>query len=95
MNSDSLLFIILAIIFSILGVLMLLGKVDFMIKGHYIHSQRYNIARLRIINAATFFLAGLLFILLLCDVSKVISVCIIIPTAIVLAILQYTWARIK
>lgn len=91
--SETIVTILLAVVFALLGVAMLLGKGDFMIKRHYLESGKYNIVRLRIIHALTFFLVVVVSILSLLGVNEFVTVCVILPAAIVLAVLQYTWAR--
>lgn len=85
--------ILMAVVFGLLGIVMLLGKGDFMIKKHYYDSGKYNIARLRIINALSFFLIVIVSVLILLGVNEFVSASIILPAAIVLVVLQYTWAK--
>ena len=82
-------------VFAVLGIMMLLGKADFAIKKHIRESGKYNIPRLRVIHALSFFLIGVITTLILCGVNELVTVCVIIPCAIVLATLQYTWAKKK
>lgn len=85
----------MSIVFAVLGIMMLLGKADFAIKKHIRESGKYYIPRLRVIHALSFFLIGVITTLILCGINELVTVCIIIPCAIVLATLQYTWAKRK
>ena len=85
----------MSIVFAGLGLMMLLGKADFAIKKHIRESGKYYIPRLRVIHALSFFLIGVITTLILCGVNEFVTVCVIIPCAIVLATLQYTWAKRK
>lgn len=85
----------MSIAFAVLGIMMLLGKADFAIKKHIRESGKYNIFRLRVIHALSFFLIGIVTTLILCGMNEMTTVCVIIPCAIALATLQYTWAKKK
>lgn len=85
----------MSIAFAVLGIMMLLGKADFAIKKHIRESGKYNIPRLRVIHALSFFLIGIVTTLILCGMNEMTTVCVIIPAAIVLAALQFTWAKKK
>lgn len=90
---ENVLLIIMAVVFAMLGVMTLLGKADFTIKRRYRESEEYNLLRLRVIHALSLLLVSLITILSLCGVNEFVAVCVILPAAIVLAILQFTWAR--
>lgn len=93
MNHEHLILIILSVLFTAVGIMLLLGKTDFVIKRHIRESGKYNIPRMRVINALAFFLFDIIAILILCGVNEFITVCVVVPLVIVLVVLQYTWAR--
>lgn len=93
MNQENIVLIVMSVIFAVVGVMMLLGKADFAIKKHIRESGKYNIPRLRVVYALSFFLIGIITTLILCGMNEMVTVCVIIPVVIVLIVLQYTWAR--
>lgn len=93
MNHEHLILIILSVLFTAVGIMLLLGKADFVIKRHIRESGRFNIPRMRVVNALAFFLVDIIAILILCGVNEFITVCVVVPLVIVLVVLQYTWAR--
>lgn len=93
MNHEHLILIILSVLFTAVGIMLLLGKADFVIKRHIRESGKYNISRMRVVNALAFFLFDIIAILMLCGVNELITVCVVVPLVIVLIVLQYTWAR--
>ncbi|MBR4870821.1 MAG: hypothetical protein IKU96_01470 [Alistipes sp.] len=95
MSTENIYLLVMSIVFAVLGIMMLLGKADFAIKKHIRESGKYYIPRLRVIHALSFFLIGVITTLILCGINELVTVCIIIPCAIVLATLQYTWAKRK
>lgn len=95
MNHELIIFITMTLVFTILGVMLLLGKADFVMKKHIRESGKYNIYRLRVVHAAAFFVIDIMFILLACGVSETIAVISIMPIVVIIGILQYIWARNK
>lgn len=93
MNHEHLILIILSVLFTAVGIMLLLGKADFVIKRHIRESGKFNILRMRVVNALAFFLFDIIAILILCGVNELITVCVVVPLVIVLVVLQYTWAR--
>jgi glucose-6-phosphate-specific signal transduction histidine kinase len=85
----------MSIAFAVLGIMVLLGKADFAIKRHIRESGKYNISRLRVIYAMAFFLIGVVTTLVLCGMNEEVTLFVIVPVAIVLIALQYTWAKRK
>jgi glucose-6-phosphate-specific signal transduction histidine kinase len=81
--------------FCVVGIMMLLGKADFAIKKHIRESGKYNIPRLRVIYAMSFFLIGIVTTLVLYGVNEMVTLFVIVPVAIILIALQYTWAKKK
>lgn len=81
--------------FCVIGIMMLLGKADFAIKKHIRESGKYNIPRLRVIYAMSFFLIGIVTTLVLCGINEMVTLFVIVPAAIILIALQYTWAKKK
>jgi hypothetical protein len=74
---------------------MLLGKADFAIKKHIRESGKYNIPRLRVIYAMSFFLICIVTTLVLYGINEMVTLFVIVPVAIILIALQYTWAKKK
>lgn len=91
--TDNILLIAMAVIFTLLGLMMLLGKADFAFKRRLLQSDKYNIPRLRVIYAVAFLLISVISILTLCGVSEMVILWTILPVVVILIILQYTWAR--
>lgn len=85
----------MSIAFAVLGIMLLLGRADFAIKRHIRESGKYNISRLRVIYAMAFFLIGVVTTLVLCGMNEKVILFVIVPVAIVLIALQYTWAKRK
>ena len=81
--------------FCVIGIMMLLGKADFAIKKHIRESGKYNIPRLRVIYAISFFLIGIVTTLVLYGINEMVTLFVIVPVAIILIALQYTWAKKK
>ena len=95
MNHEQIILISMTVVFTILGLMLLLGKADFIMKKHIRESGKYNIYRLRVVHAAAFFVIDIMFILLACGVSETIAVISIMPIVVIIGILQYIWARNK
>ena len=95
MNHEQIILISMTVVFTILGLMLLLGKADFIMKKHIRESGKYNIYRLRVVHAAAFFVVDIMFILLACGVSETIAVISIMPIVVIIGILQYIWARNK
>ena len=81
--------------FCVIGIMMLLGKADFAIKKHIRESGKYNIPRLRVIYAMSFFLIGIVTTFVLYGINEMVTLFVIVPVAIILIALQYTWAKKK
>ena len=81
--------------FCVIGIMMLLGKADFAIKKHIRESGKYNIPRLRVIYAMSLFLIGIVTTLVLYGINEMVTLFVIVPVAIILIALQYTWAKKK
>lgn len=95
MNQESIVLITMMVVFTVLGVMLILGKADFVIKRHLRDPQRYNIQRMRIVHAVALFVVDIMLILFLCGVDECIAVFAPMPIVVIIAILQYTWARKK
>lgn len=93
MNHEQIILISMTVVFALLGLMLLLGKADFIMKRHIRESGKYNIPRQRVIHAIAFFIIVIMFILLACGVSETVAVTSIMPVVVVVAILQYTWGR--
>ena len=81
--------------FCVVGIMMLLGKADFAIKKHIRESGKYDIPRLSVVYAMSFFLIGIVTTLVLCGLNEMVTLFVIVPVAIILITLQYTWAKKK
>jgi L-asparagine transporter-like permease len=95
MNSENLTLIVLSVLFTVVGIMLLLGKADFAIKKHIRESGKFIIPRMRVINALAFFLLDIVTILILCGVNEMVTVSVVVPIVVVLIVLQYTWAKRK
>lgn len=95
METSNIYLVVMAIIFTVLGFMMMVGKADFVMKRYVRESKKYNHVRLRILHAAAFWLISIVSVLVFCGISEIVVACIIIPFAIILAILQFTWAKRK
>ena len=95
MNSENLTLIVLSVLFTVVGIMLLLGKADFAIKKHIRESGKFSIPRMRVVNALAFFMFDILAALILCGVNEMVTAVVVVPIVIVLIVLQYTWARIK
>ena len=95
MSQENLILIILSVLFTAVGIMLLLGKADFTIKKHIRESGKFSIPRMRVVNALAFLLLDIVTILILCGVNEMVAAVVVVPIVIVLIVLQYTWARIK
>ena len=95
MNQELIVLIVMTLVFAILGVMLLLGKADFVMKKHILKSGKYDLQRLRIVHAVAFFVVDIMFILLACGVEEHVAVFGTMPVVVVVGILQYTWAKKK
>lgn len=95
MNQEQIILISMTVVFAILGVMLLLGKADFVMKKHIRKSGKYNIQRLRVVHAVAFFIIDIMFILLACGVDEQVALFSVLPVVVVVGILQYTWAKKK
>ena len=95
MKLENIYLLVMTLAFCVIGIMMLLGKADFAIKKHIRESGKYNIFRLRVIHALTFFLIGVITTLILCGINEMVTLFVIVPVAIILIALQYTWAKKK
>lgn len=95
MKLENIYLLVMTLAFCVIGIMMLLGKADFAIKKHIRESGKYNIFRLRVIHSLTFFLIGVITTLILCGVNEMVTLFVIVPVAIILIALQYTWAKKK
>lgn len=95
METSNIYLVVMAIIFTVLGFMMMVGKADFVMKRYVRESKKYNLARMRFLHAISFILISTLSLLIFCGISEIVIASIIIPFAIILAILQFTWAKRK
>ena len=72
--NETVLLIIMAVVFALLGVMTLLGKADFTMKRRFRDSAKFNLLRLRVIHALSFLLVSLITILILCGVNEFVTV---------------------
>ncbi|MBO5855412.1 MAG: hypothetical protein J6Q62_01975 [Alistipes sp.] len=95
MKLENIYLLVMTLAFCVIGIMMLLGKADFAIKKHIRESGKYNIPRLRVIYAMSFFLIGIVTTLVLYGINEMVTLFVIVPVAIILIALQYTWAKKK
>ena len=95
MTPENIYLLVMTLAFCVVGIMMLLGKADFAIKKHIRESGKYNIPRLRVIYAMSFFLIGIVTTLVLYGINEMVTLFVIVPVAIILIALQYTWAKKK
>ena len=95
MKLENIYLLVMTLAFCVVGIMMLLGKADFAIKKHIRESGKYNIPRLRVIYAMSFFLIGIVTTLVLYGINEMVTLFVIVPVAIILIALQYTWAKKK
>ena len=94
MSVDVIAVILASLLLGLLGIAILLGKADWAIKQYRRNSERYNLARLRVITGAMLIIMALIipFIPAFSSIEN-IFVFIILGIAVIFAILQETWAR--
>ena len=95
MNHEQIILISMTVVFALLGVMLLLGKADFVMKKHILKSGKYDLQRLRFVHAVALFIIDIMFILLACGVDEHVAVFSVLPVVVVVGILQYTWAKKK
>lgn len=95
MNHEQIILISMTVVFALLGLMLLLGKADFVMKKHILKSGKYDLQRLRVVHAVAFFIIDIMFILLTCGVEEHVVVFSVLPVVVVVGILQYTWAKKK
>ena len=95
MNHEQIILISMSVVFALLGLMLLLGKADFVMKKHILKSGKYDLQRLRVVHAVAFFVIDIMFILLVCGVEEHVAVFSTMPVVVVIGILQYTWAKRK
>ena len=95
MKLENIYLLVMTLAFCVIGIMMLLGKADFAIKKHIRESGKYNIPHLRVIYAMSFFLIGIVTTLVLYGINEMVTLFVIVPVAIILIALQYTWAKKK
>lgn len=95
MNHEQIILISMTVVFALLGLMLLLGKADFVMKKHILKSGKYDLQRLRVVHAVAFFVVDIMLILLACGVEEHVAVFSTMPVVVVIGILQYTWAKKK
>lgn len=95
MNHEQIILISMTVVFALLGLMLLLGKADFVMKKHILKSGKYDLQRLRVVHAVAFFIIDIMFILLACGVDEHVALFSVLPVVVVVGILQYTWAKKK
>lgn len=93
MNVETIAMIVASLVLALLGIVIILGKADWAIKQYRRNSERYNIARLRVVTGVMLIILGL--ILPFVVVVKIQNICtfVILGIAAVFGVLQETWAR--
>lgn len=95
MDQEQIILISMTVVFALLGLMLLLGKADFVMKKHILKSGKYDLQRLRVVHAVAFFIIDIMFILLACGVDEQVALFSVLPVVVVVGILQYTWAKKK
>lgn len=98
MNELMILSIVGTVVAVVAVVVILMGRGDWLISGYNRVSQeqraRYNLLRLRILTAMTLLVIVLfLWISYILNVNEVIKSSVILAIALIVVVLQYTWAR--
>ena len=89
---------VMAVVFLAVGIIILIGKGDRLVKClNRPGAERYNVKRVRLINALLMFLAAIAFALFSVFLSnpKLIQIFggVLVFLVAVLVVLQYTWAK--
>lgn len=97
MKAETITLIILSLLLCVMGILLFIGKGDWLISGYNTASAEeraeYNIGRLRLIMGVTCFLIMAVMIAeIFCDAEWLIYATIL-PISILVIILSNTWAK--
>jgi cell division protein FtsW (lipid II flippase) len=94
MNVETISMIVASLVLALLGIVIILGKADWAIKQYRRNSERYNIARLRVVTGVMLIILALILPFIpLYEGQHNIFVIVILSIAAVFAVLQETWAR--
>lgn len=99
MENDFLLILGVALLLLVCGVLVLIGRGDWLISGYNTASEerraKYNIFRLRLVVGVMCIYVAIAEIVGYYIDSEVFMLCAILPAVVISMILTYTWARRK
>lgn len=94
MNVEAISMIVASLVLALLGIVIILGKADWAIKQYRRNSERYNIARLRVVTGVMLIILGLILPFIpLYEGQHNIFVIVILSIAALFGVLQETWAR--
>lgn len=94
MSVETIVMIVASLVLALLGLAIILGKADWAMKQYRRNSERYNIARLRVVTGAMMIILALLFPFIpMYESQHNIFVFVILSIAALFGVLQETWAR--
>ena len=86
--------IVASLVLALLGLAIILGKADWAMKQYRRNSERYNIARLRVVTGAMMIILALLLPFIpMYESQHNIFVIVVLSIAALFGVLQETWAR--
>ena len=92
MSDDMLICVVISVVFTVMALLLIMGKLDTIIK--LAHKELYNMVRVRWCNAAMLFLFAISFpVMEYLGVTERLRATIILVILGVFLLLTYTWAR--
>lgn len=99
MNTDLLIILVIAVLFLIFGVLILLGRGDWLISGYNTASkqkkEKYNLPRLRLVTSLTSICVAFISVVGYYVDDEAFMTCTVLPIAIIAVIHSNTWAKRK
>lgn len=93
MNVETISMIVASLVLALLGIVIILGKADWAIKQYRRNSERYNIARLRVVTGVMLIILGLILPFVVVVKTQNICIFVMLGIAAVFGVLQETWAR--
>lgn len=94
MSVETIAMIVASLVLALLGLAIILGKADWAMKQYRRNSERYNIARLRVVTGAMMIILALLLPFIpMYESQHNIFVIVVLSIAALFGVLQETWAR--
>ena len=94
MSVETIAMIVASLVLALLGLAIILGKADWAMKQYRRNSERYNIARLRVVTGAMLIILALLLPFIpMYESQHNIFVIVVLSIAALFGVLQETWAR--